>query len=149
MGSRNMVLYTFGTGVGGGLILDNKLFVGSTGSAGELGHFSINTNGIQCACGNIGCFERYCSASALQKTIKDQTAKEIFSRSNESPFKEAVYQFIHDVKVAITSAANVFDPDRILLGGAVANGLAPFLTEIELWVQQHAFPAVGKNVESE
>jgi glucokinase len=149
VGTTNMILLTFGTGVGGGLILNNKLFTGSGGGAGELGHFSIHANGIQCQCGNTGCFERYCSASALQIKIPGHSAKEIFENADHSPFKEAVAEFLWNTKVGLTSFANLFDPDCILLGGAVAKGLAQYLIEIQQWIKKHAFPAVSNNLRLE
>ncbi|NBO20381.1 MAG: ROK family protein, partial [Rhodobacteraceae bacterium] len=80
-GVSNLVLLTLGTGIGGGLVLQGRLYRGSTGTAGELGHFSINSHGIPCPCGNLGCFERYCSASALRAKNPNLTCKEIFLSS--------------------------------------------------------------------
>lgn len=145
-GVRNAVLLTFGTGVGGGIILDGKLFTGSTGTASEIGHFSICYNGIACACGNTGCFERYCSASAVEKSLPGFTAKEIFARSEESPFKEVVETFFHNLCIGVVSVANLFDPDVILLGGGLSNGIFPRLKSIEAWVSEKAFPLVGQNL---
>jgi glucokinase len=145
-GSRNAVLLTFGTGVGGGLILNQQLYRGSTGTGGEIGHFSLHADGRSCPCGNQGCFERYCSGTALQDQAPGHTAKEIFERAEESPFKELIEVYLKDLKIAITSLANIFDPDTILLGGAMANGIEPHLNEIRSWVKARAFPAVGTRV---
>lgn len=147
-GFKNVVLLTLGTGIGGGLILNGKLFRGSTGTAGELGHFSINSAGIPCPCGNRGCFERYCSASALKGKLPQYSAKEVFELINSVPVcKNAVIEFLSHLKVGLVSLANVFDPDVILLGGAVSLGLQPFIGEIRDWVKRSAFPAVGERVQ--
>jgi glucokinase len=147
-GHRNAVLLTFGTGVGGGLILDGKLYCGSTGTGGELGHFSIYADGVECACKNTGCFERYCSASALEKRHPGLSAKEIFSRAadREEPFYGSLQTFFQDLKIGITSVANMFDPDCILIGGGLSKGIMPYFPEIQTWLETHAFPLVAKHV---
>ena len=143
-GKTNLLLLTLGTGIGGGLILNNQLYRGSTGTGGELGHFSINSNGIPCPCGNFGCFERYCSASALKAKLPHLSAKEIFENYSTDPdCKIAIDEFLHHLKIGLTSLANIFDPDIILLGGAVSQGLIPHIQEIRDWVKKSAFPAIG------
>lgn len=144
---ENIVLLTLGTGVGGGLILNGKLYRGSTGTGGELGHLSIHSNGILCPCGNTGCFERYCSASALKKNFPNVSSKDLFQNtSNNEAYKQAVDEFIHHLKIGITSIANVFDPDVLLLGGAISKGILPYLDGIRAHVKKHAFPAPGNHM---
>jgi len=148
-GTNNAILLTFGTGVGGGLIINRQLYTGSTGSAGELGHFSIHADGIQCSCGNTGCFERYCSASALERMLPGYTAKEIFARAaaGEEPYRQYIQKFLSYLKIGVTSMANVFDPDVILVGGGLSQGIVPYLSDIQKWIQDHAFPAVGQKTQ--
>lgn len=141
----NVLLLTLGTGIGGGLILDGHLFRGATGTAGELGHMSIHSDGEWCPCGNRGCFERYCSASALARRA-GCTSKELFERKNEEKCRTILAEFIRDFQSGLTSLANIFDPDLILLGGAMAEGVLEFLPEIEAWMRAHAFPAVAEKV---
>jgi glucokinase len=143
---QNVVLLTLGTGIGGGLILNGQLFRGSTGTAGELGHFSIHSDGKWCPCGNRGCFERYCSATALREA-GEVSAREVFARGDEEFFKGIIVHFLRDFQVALTSLANAFDPDCILLGGAVTQGLVPYLTTLDAWVKKHAFPSVAAHME--
>lgn len=145
-GSQHMVLLTLGTGIGGGLVLDGRLYRGASGSAGELGHITIHANGIWCACGNRGCFERYCSASALAEKFPSLSAKEVFERARQEPYLSAVRTFIAELQVGLTSVANAFDPECLVLGGALSDGLLPYFEQIELWVKQHAFPSVGANI---
>jgi glucokinase len=141
----NVVLLTLGTGIGGGLIINKKLFRGATGTAGELGHFSIHTDGVDCACGNRGCFERYCSASALEAKFPGMTAKEIFEK-NDPKTQKAVDDFFYDFRIGLTSLANMFDPDAFVFTGGMSEGFVPRLPEIEAWLKEHAFPAVGPHV---
>lgn len=145
-GHRHVVLLTFGTGIGGGLILDGRLYTGATGTAAELGHFSIHADGIECPCGNRGCFERYCSATSLEKALPGHTAKEIFQRSGEEPFRSALKIFLDDFHIGLTSVANMFDPEIILIGGGLSKGLVGFLPETKEWVRTHAFPSIGEKV---
>ena len=140
-GCKNVILLTFGTGIGGGLILNDNLFTGATGTGGELGHFTIHADGLQCPCGNQGCFERYCSASALQEKVPGQTAKETLEQGGP-----VLTEFLHNLDVALTSLANAFDPDCILIGGAMAEGLKPHLPRMETWIKNHAFPSVREHV---
>ncbi len=148
-GSRNVVLLTLGTGIGGGLIVDNKIFNGSTGTAGELGHFSIDPMGFPCACGNQGCFERYCSASALEKRCPGSSVPEIFERAakGEEPFASVFEEFLIKLKVSLVSLSNLFDPDTIVLAGGVAQGLRPHLPQLREWIASHAFPMVAERVQ--
>lgn len=148
IGKENAVLLTFGTGIGGGLILNRRLFVGSTGTAAELGHFTIQSaDGIECSCGNSGCFERYCSASALERDCPGFTAKQIFERRLESPFRDVLAGFISRLQISLVGICNIFDPDCILVGGGIAAGLANYFPEIQTWIRKHAFPTVGERVE--
>ena len=147
-GYQNLVLLTLGTGIGGGLILDGKLFRGATGTAGELGHMSIHTEGIPCPCGNRGCFERYCSASAVKELAKGVSPKEVFSKASIVPeYKKIIDSFILQFQIGLVGIANIFDPQCILLGGAVTDGVALYLNDITEWVKTHSFPAVGAQLE--
>ena len=71
-GSTHSVMITLGTGVGGGIIIDGKIYSGFNGSAGELGHIVIDYNGRQCTCGRRGCWEAYSSATALSAVTKEK-----------------------------------------------------------------------------
>ena len=145
-GFRNVVLLTLGTGIGGSALIAGQVYRGSTGSATELGHFSLKADGLPCPCGNTGCFERYCSASALTTSLPGFSAQEIMDRRSEEPFASVVSTFKVNLMTGITSIANIYDPDCIVLGGAVSLGLTHFLDDIGNWVRRHAFPSIGNHV---
>ncbi|NBV51031.1 ROK family protein [bacterium] len=146
-GYENLVLLTLGTGIGGGLILGGKLYRGSTGTAGELGHLTIHADGLPCPCGNQGCFERYCSATAVKLQARGISPKDVFSKAAIIPeYQRIIDTFIKNFQVGLVGIANVFDPECILLGGAVTDGLALYLDQITAWVKAHAFPAVAANL---
>lgn len=146
-GYKNVILLTFGTGIGGGIILNNSLYTGATGTAGELGHLTIRFDGIPCPCGNRGCFERYCSASSLSLLFPNISAETLFSEVNQNPqFRIAVDDFMTALKTGLVGIANTFDPDCILLGGGLANGFSPYMPILSDWVRCHSFPTVGRHV---
>lgn len=146
-GYENVILLTLGTGIGGGIIINGNLFRGATGTGGELGHMSIYANGKPCNCGNRGCFERYCSATAIKEMAgHNVSAKEIFTKSETPAHAAIITKYLEDFQTGLTSLANIFDPDIILLGGAMSEGVSRYLPQIHEWIKTHAFPAVGKKV---
>lgn len=146
-GFDNIVLLTLGTGIGGGIILDGNLFRGATGTGGELGHMSIYADGIECACGNRGCFERYCSATAMRRRAGDISSKEVFTHPENPAYAKVIDEYLQDFQIGLVSIANIFDPDIILLGGAVSEGVCLHLPKIEAWVKEHAFPAIAAHMQ--
>jgi glucokinase len=70
-GASSLVLFTLGTGIGGGIVLDGRIWHGANGVAGEVGHMSINPDGPVCNCGNRGCFEAYASATAMVRRMRE------------------------------------------------------------------------------
>lgn len=83
-GSNSSLTITLGTGVGGGFIIDNKIFRGFNNSALEIGHMSLDIDGKICTCGRNGCFESYCSAVAFDKLIKENASKEEMKKLSET-----------------------------------------------------------------
>jgi glucokinase len=142
-GFDNIVLLTLGTGIGGGIILDGRLFRGATGTGGELGY----ANGLECACGNRGCFERYCSATAMRRRAGDISSKEVFTHPENPAYAKFIDEYLQDFQVGLVSIANIFDPDIILLGGAVSEGVCLHLPKIEAWVRAHAFPSIAAHTQ--
>ena len=75
-GVSNVLMITLGTGVGGGIVLGGRIFGGTRGIAGELGHIPLYADGIPCACGSRGCYESYAATTALVRLAKEATGKE-------------------------------------------------------------------------
>ena len=71
---EHMAMYTLGTGVGGGLVFNGRMWHGMTGMAGELGHFNVEPEGHPCGCGNRGCLEQYASATAIVRMAREAIA---------------------------------------------------------------------------
>lgn len=141
-GARNAFLITLGTGVGSAMVLDGKLYSGRKGSGVELGHVTIHEGGITCTCGNKGCLETYCSASALERegrrALIDQphgllnsavkgdfralTAKHVVdcAKKGDAISLDIINRYIDTLGSAVASIINLFDPDIIGIGGGVS-----------------------------
>jgi glucokinase len=142
-GCQNIVMITLGTGVGGGIIIDGKIYEGIDSAGAELGHNVVEINGEKCTCGRRGCIEAYASATAL---IRD-TKKAILENSNTKMFEmiggdldkvsgrtafeaaklgdksaiEIVDKYLLYLGEFLVNISNTFRPEMILLGGGVAN----------------------------
>jgi glucokinase len=131
------VMFTLGTGVGGGIIINNNIYEGN-GGAGELGHITYVKNGIECNCGRQGCYEKYVSARALSNR-----AKELMSQmDNEIPMRDdlvyasdlsdkydqgdkcairIVDEYVEDFSNLVMSLCNSFRPEKIVIGGGICH----------------------------
>ncbi len=115
-----------GTGVGGGIIIDDKIHRGRTNIAGEWGHHCLHTNGNICYCGNKGCVETYISGPALEKKWSNLTNQktslfEIIQNSNNHHFPNWKKSFLDDFGLSLANVIDILDPDTIVLGGGVSN----------------------------
>ena len=141
-GRKNAVLITLGSGVGGGILLDGKLYTGAHGAAGEIGHMVIHLDGDFCACGNRGCFERYASADALIRMAQRAVAGSpdslilrkaalvtgaidaqivIDAAKEGDPIALRVFEeYIYNLSKGIVSLINLYDPEILALGGGVS-----------------------------
>lgn len=149
-GVKNSVVVTLGTGVGGGVILNGKLFTGSHGVATEIGHIVIKDGGEMCTCGNTGCWERYASATALIREGKKLAAAKpdcaLLKKVGGDPDKIAARtvidlakagdpdclklfdDYVYYLTVGLVNLVNVYDPEIIALGGGVS-GAGDFLLD--------------------
>ncbi len=148
-GTRNAVVLTLGTGVGGGIIIDGKLYIGSRGYAAEIGHIPFVFDGIECPCGAKGCLEQYCSATALirmsneAKSINGCTYGKITStkqvmqavKEGDAEITRAFKTYTRCLAAAVNGLINMFDPDVIALGGGLSNAgdalLVPVIDEVK------------------
>ena len=128
-GYRDVVMVTLGTGVGGGVVAGGRLIRGRRGIAGELGHFSIDREGIPCSCGNRGCFERYASTTALMAMAGEslgadapKDGREFFRRleQGEKTLQQILSTWLDCVAVGIIGLSHIFNPEIVLIGGGVS-----------------------------
>ena len=120
-GASDALIVTLGTGIGGGLIVGGALQRGANGFAGEIGHMVIEANGLECVCGQRGCWERYASGSALRTLSGGMSGEEVISRArNNEPSAVAVIdEFARWFAIGVASLTNVLDPSVVVVGGGV------------------------------
>ena len=161
-GTKNSVMITLGTGVGGGVIIDGKIFAGGVNCAGaELGHIVIAAGGRQCSCGRRGCWEAYSSATGLTNMTKEKMAelklKSIPSLLFEESEKEGktsartsfnamkrgdkygaliVDEYISYLAEGISNIINIFQPEVLTIGGGVCNE-GEYLTKPLIEIVKH------------
>ena len=122
-GLESVLYLTFGTGVGGALLLSGKPWRGHRNTAGELGHIITHADGLKCSCGDCGCYEMYASAPALVRLGGgDKTAKEIIdlAREGDEEMTRVFDEYMHEVAIGIASYNMVFRPQAIVLGGGIS-----------------------------
>ena len=151
-GARNAILVTLGTGIGSGIILDNKLYLGNHGMGGECGHMVIQHNGIPCNCGNRGCWEQYASAKALARRTqevadanKDSIMNQIIlkykkasahtcfegAKQGDKVAKQLVDEYIDYIVCGLINLTQIFHPEVFIIGGGVAKEGPQFIKMID------------------
>jgi len=119
-----------GTGVGGGIVINETLHKGRTNIAGEWGHHTLHPNGNECYCGKQGCVETYISGPALEKrwleiTGKKEPLQSIVQNFSDEKAKQWKEEFLENFGISLANVIDILDPDVIVLGGGVSN--IPFL----------------------
>ena len=125
-GYSDFMCLTYGTGIGGAIFLDGKLFTGNSFSAGEFGHIVTHAGGAECTCGGKGCYEAYASAKALVNKVsetldKDLNGKQIFDNFNDPVIKRLIDEWIDEIIIGLKSLVYIFNPSLIVLGGGIMN----------------------------
>lgn len=159
-GAKNAVCITLGTGVGGGIIIDGKIYAGSNFAGAEIGHTVIEVDGPQCSCGRKGCFEVFSSATGLIRMSKEAmaehpesimnkmaeekgkvTARTSFDamRAGDAVAKEVVDKYIKYLAAGITNTINIFQPDVLCIGGGVCNEGDPLLLPVKALVAEEVY----------
>ena len=156
---ENLVYITVSTGIGGGVIVEGIPIYGMGGFAGELGHMSIDRNGILCNCGNTGCLEALASGTAIARNANarldqgEQSAMQSMTDSAGSVGAEVVMeaaargdplaqeillQFTKDLGLGLSNLLHIFNPEMIVLGGGVCRDLHIFFAPLKATMQRRA-----------
>lgn len=160
-GTNDAVCVTIGTGIGGGVIINKKIYTGSNFCGAELGHTVIEINGKQCNCGRKGCMERYCSATALIEQTKDKMLENKDSlmwqevngnienvsgrtsfdamKKGDKAAKEVVDKFVEYLACGCTNFINIFQPDVLLIGGGVSKERDALLNPLKEMIARDSF----------
>jgi glucokinase len=153
-GCTDVVSVTLGTGVGGGVILKGRLWRGSHGSAGEIGHTTVDPfSGLKCKCGNTGCLELFASATAIVRMarelgMKESSAEEVYDAGRKGD-KQALTVFTRFgmyLGIGLANLINLIDPQVIVITGGAVNGWDLFATEMYRQVEERAFRATAQQV---
>jgi glucokinase len=163
-GTRNLIYLTISTGVGGGIVIDGRLYRGSMGNGGELGHVTIDCNGRRChGCGRFGCLEAYVSGTSIAERAREALAE----RSRDSALGaideptaadvaaaaragDALAQEVWDATTAalacgLTSIVNLFEPELVVLGGGVTRSGDQLLVPVRETVGTTAMSPAGRS----
>ena len=156
-GSKNLILVTLGTGVGGGIIVNEKMVTGAHGAGGEIGHASVEMEEEEaCNCGNKGCLEQYASATGIARlarramasgqeesilrSMENVTAKDVFDayKDGDALAAKVVDQFARYLGNALAIFSCVADPDVIVIGGGVSKAGQVLIDCVEKYFRQYA-----------
>lgn len=161
----NFICLYLGTGIGGGIVLNNALITGSNHTAGEFGHLTVQINGPLCTCGNHGCLEAFSSGWAIARKAREEnihqnpdsplfkqeniTAALVFqAASQRDPLAlQIIDNAIEALIAGLVSIVNAWNPQRLILGGGLLKGYAPYLAEIERGIRQRALPSACETLE--
>jgi glucokinase len=163
-GFKTIICLTLGTGVGGGIILDGKLWRGADGTAGEIGHVTVDPlAGVQCKCGNEGCLEVYASATAIKRIThearsrfpqsplfarEELTAREVYEAglAGDRLALEVFERVGTYLGIALANLVNLLNPEVIIIGGGVANSWRLFESRMKEEMSSRAFPVPAGRV---
>ncbi|MBE6855209.1 MAG: ROK family protein [Ruminococcus sp.] len=165
-GANNAVCITLGTGVGGGIVIDGKIYSGSNFAGAELGHTVISVDGPQCSCGRKGCFEVFSSATGLIRMTKEAmeahpesgmhalsaerggkvSARTSFDamRAGDATAKQVVDDYLKYLAAGITNTINIFQPDVLCIGGGVCNEGDALLVPVKELVAKEVYTRNSK-----
>lgn len=159
-GCANLVMATFGTGVGGGIIIDGKPINGVHGAAGEIGHMVLDARETEvCNCGKRGCTEQYCSATGVVRlakrylaaqdtpsslrSLEKLTAKDVFdaAKAGDSAAKEILEQVYDYMGQFLGTLCAVIDPEVVVMGGGMSRAGQTLVDGANRYFPRYAFPA--------
>ena len=159
-GANDAVCITLGTGVGGGIIINGKIYSGFNFAGAEIGHTVVDPNGPECTCGRKGCFEVFSSATGLVRMTKESmledkssimwqmneedgkvSARTAFNamRAGDRAGKAVVDKYIRYLACGITNTINIFQPDILCIGGGVCNEGDPLLLPLKELVAKEVY----------
>ena len=162
-GKENVLVVTVGTGIGGGIIENGRLIQGRRGIGGEIGHYIINFDGVECPCGNRGCFERYGSTGALVRRFTENVAlleklgvpaedvngKVIFDHLDDADVSATVNSWIDSIAVGIIGLVHIFNPEMVLIGGGISREDEHFIRPLREKILNGAMEQFAKDLEVE
>ena len=145
-GASSLALFTLGTGVGGGLVLNGRLWSGAAGGAGEFGHITIDPRGPDCPCGRRGCLEAYASATAVARGAGAPDARTAFAMKSARA-RRAIRTAAEALGSAVATVFNAVQPARFVLAGGMALAGHGFLTAVRRSAASRVFAEYRQNLD--
>jgi len=148
-GARAMIGFTLGTGVGGVIAIDGRIYQGRDGTAGEMGHQTLDPEGPPCGCGNRGCLEAYARADRIAEACGTRTVEEAIerARAGDPRARAGLERVGRYLGVGIANMITTITPQRVVLGGGVAASADLLLDTIRDEVRRHVFTTSLEGVE--
>ncbi len=167
-GKKNVVMVTLGTGVGGGIIIDGKIYAGQNSAGGEIGHIVIKHDGEKCTCGRRGCWEQYASVTALLRqtadAIDDYPDSKIYDlidgkkikisgrtafdamRMGDECGKAIVNKYIEYIGVGVVDMINILQPDMVVIGGGISKEGDNIILPLREYVKKNVYAGEVDNI---
>lgn len=163
-GIHSMILLTLGTGVGGAIVLNDIIWHGADGMAGEIGHMTLVPDGRPCSCGNTGCLEMYASARGIVQSYYEELAKAAPQASAvlKEVTSEKVYQAAREgdaiaqrvmkamgsmLGIGVANLINIFNPHMVVIGGGVKDAWPLFISATHEEIMRRAFQVPAERTE--
>ena len=165
-GTKNLIMVTLGTGVGGGIIIDGKIYSGYNHAAAEVGHMVIERNGVPCSCGRRGCMEAYASVTGLIRMTKEAMLKDEESemwkevngdinavngrtsfdamRKGDASAQAVVNEYIEYLGNGVSSFVNILQPEYLVIGGGISKEGETLLAPLRKIVKRESFNVGGE-----
>ncbi|MBO7215019.1 MAG: ROK family protein [Clostridia bacterium] len=162
---KTVIMLTLGTGVGGGIVIDKKLYEGTNGMVAELGHIVLRANGLPCGCGRKGCFEQYASATALVRITKEYMLKNkdssmwnavdfnldkvdgktafVCEKQGDKTAKRVIAKYISYLSEGCLDYCNIFRPDAIVFGGGISKEGANLTDRVVGYLEKYEYGYKG------
>ncbi len=162
-GAKHIVFFTVSTGVGGGAVLNGKVYRGHTSNALEIGHMTVAPDGPRCNCGNIGCVEATSSGTAIAKRGQEAitskvetslrkydkiTSYEVFTEAaaGDEVCKDIIDNALNYLGIAVANAVSIFDPEIIIIGGGVSKAGDIVFDTVRNVVNKRCFKSMAESV---
>lgn len=162
-GAENIVFFTVSTGVGGGAILNGKVYRGHTSNALEIGHMTVAPHGPRCNCGNVGCVEATSSGTAIAKRAHEAlstkvetslrkyenvTSYEVFveAAAGDPVAKDIIDDAMNYLGIAVANAVSIFDPEYVIIGGGVSKAGDVVFDTVRKVVNKRCFKSMAESV---
>jgi glucokinase len=161
-GTSNMIFVTVSTGIGGGAILNGKIYRGNTSNALEIGHMTLEKDGPRCNCGNYGCAEALASGTAIGRLAKEEIAKgvktslttyenvtsyEVFKEAEkgDAVAKAVLDKALNYLGICIANIIVSFDPEMVIIGGGVSKGGDIVFKKVQEVVNKRCFKSMAES----